>query len=49
VRDYARSIGFYKNVFGFMDTGLRDGQIAFLVTAGGDDLLSLDGTDLAHL
>jgi catechol 2,3-dioxygenase-like lactoylglutathione lyase family enzyme len=42
VRDLDQSIRFYRNVFGFVDSGLRDGELAFLYTPGGDDLLSLD-------
>src|SRR5262249_52408176 len=50
VRDHERSISFYRDVFGFEDSGLRDGTIAFLFTPGGDDLLSLDeSTDSQNL
>jgi catechol 2,3-dioxygenase-like lactoylglutathione lyase family enzyme len=43
VRDLERSIRFYSTVFGFVDSGMRDGHLAFLTTSGsGDDLLSLD-------
>jgi catechol 2,3-dioxygenase-like lactoylglutathione lyase family enzyme len=43
VRDLDRSIRFYSDVFGFVDTGMRDGELAFLTTSGlRDDLLTLD-------
>lgn len=40
VADHARSVAFYKHVFG-MEVGFRDGDILFLHSPGGRDDLAL--------
>ena len=40
VRDIKRSLEFYQQVFGMKET-FRDGDLVFLTTPGGDDIITL--------
>ena len=42
VKDIQRSLRFYCGLFGMQDTGFRDGDLVFLTTPGGRDLLALN-------
>ncbi|MBI3799220.1 MAG: VOC family protein [Deltaproteobacteria bacterium] len=42
VKDLERSLRFYSGLFGMQDTGFKDGDLMFLQTPGGQDLLALN-------
>jgi len=42
VKDIQRSLQFYCGLFGMQDTGFQDGDLVFLTTPGGRDLLALN-------
>jgi catechol 2,3-dioxygenase-like lactoylglutathione lyase family enzyme len=42
VKDIQRSLRFYCGLFGMQDTGFKDGDLVFLTTPGGRDLLALN-------
>jgi catechol 2,3-dioxygenase-like lactoylglutathione lyase family enzyme len=42
VKDLQRSLRFYSGLFGMQDTGFKDGDLVFLQTPGGQDLLALN-------
>ncbi len=42
VTDLSRSLRFYTGLFGMQDTGFTDGDLVFLQTPGGQDLLALN-------
>jgi catechol 2,3-dioxygenase-like lactoylglutathione lyase family enzyme len=42
VKDLHRSLRFYSGLFGMQDTGFKDGDLVFLRTPGGEDLVTLN-------